>query len=67
MSSAAAGQPPDGVDADLQHPKDVLKTVNLVTQVLTLVIVTTFVAIRGISKYRAAGLGFTIDDCKQRC
>ena len=62
-ATAAAAPPPEGVIADLEHPIDVLRTVNLVTQGLTLVFVTAFVCIRCVSKYASVGLGFAVDDC----
>ncbi|KAF2867495.1 hypothetical protein BDV95DRAFT_445818, partial [Massariosphaeria phaeospora] len=62
MSAMAAAQPPPGVEADLENPVDVLYTVNLVTQGLTLFFIPAFVVVRFLSKYRAAGLAFTLDD-----
>ncbi|KAG5305447.1 integral membrane protein [Histoplasma capsulatum G186AR] len=43
--------PPPGVTSNFDHPTDVLRTVNLVTQYLTIAVVTIFVATRLIIKY----------------
>ncbi|EER40944.1 integral membrane protein [Histoplasma capsulatum H143] len=43
--------PPPGVSSNFDHPTDVLRTVNLVTQYLTIAVVTIFVATRLIIKY----------------
>lgn len=42
----AAIPPPAGVKSNFSNPKDVLHTVNLVTQVLCIIVVTIFVVIR---------------------
>jgi hypothetical protein len=63
MSATAAAPPPKNVAADLEHPTDVLRTVNFVTQSLTLFFVTSFVGIRCYSKYASVGR-FSVDDCK---
>ncbi|EHK23197.1 uncharacterized protein TRIVIDRAFT_71185 [Trichoderma virens Gv29-8] len=62
MSYPGAAPPPEGVIPDLAHPQDVLRTVNYVTQALTIFFVTIFVAIRYYAKSRVLGGGFTSDD-----
>lgn len=46
MSQRPAVPPPEGQTSNLAHPKDVLHTVNLATQLLCIVVVTIFVVIR---------------------
>lgn len=46
MIQQAAVPPPAGQTSNFAHPKDLLHTVNLVTQVLCIVVVTIFVVIR---------------------
>ncbi|EGR49770.1 GPCR, PTH11-type [Trichoderma reesei QM6a] len=62
MSFPGAAPPPEGVVPDLAHPQDVLRTVNYITQGLTVFFVTIFVAIRFYAKSRVLGGGFTPDD-----
>jgi hypothetical protein len=57
-------KPPPGEIADLEHPRDVLRTVNLVTQALTLFACTMFVFIRGYHKFRIVRLSLASDDCE---
>lgn len=64
MSFPGAAPPPEGVVPDLAHPQDVLRTVNYITQGLTVFFVTIFVAIRFYAKSRVLGGGFTPDDCR---
>ncbi|KAK7178562.1 integral membrane protein [Paraphaeosphaeria sporulosa] len=54
--------PPEGVVANLQHPTDVLRTINFVTQGLTLASCSFFVFIRAFYKIRAVGLDLAVDD-----
>ncbi|KAG5979689.1 hypothetical protein E4U55_004869 [Claviceps digitariae] len=62
MSYPGAGPPPEGVTPDLAHPDDTLRTINYMTQALTVVIVTGFVATRVYAKSKVLGGGFTMDD-----
>ncbi|PNP52433.1 hypothetical protein THARTR1_07037 [Trichoderma harzianum] len=62
MSYPGAAPPPEGVIPDLAHPQDVLRTVNYVTQGLTIFFVSIFVAIRFYAKTRVLGGSFTPDD-----
>jgi len=57
-------EPPQGVEADLEHPKDVIRTINLVTQALTLALCSFFVLIRALQKFRLPTWFFSVDDCK---
>lgn len=66
MSYPGAAPPPPGATADLDNPQDVLRTVNYVTQALTLLLTTAFVLTRLYAKSRVLGGGITIDDCKCR-
>jgi hypothetical protein len=58
--------PPEGVVADLENPIDVLRTINFVTQALTLTLCSGFVFIRGVQKFRVTNPIFSVDDCKCR-
>ncbi|KAH6607111.1 hypothetical protein Trco_003424 [Trichoderma cornu-damae] len=62
MSFPGAIPPPEGVVPDLAHPQDVLRTLNYVTQGLTIFFVTIFVAIRFYAKTRVLGGSLTADD-----
>lgn len=62
--SQAAMDPPPGVTADLEHPTDVLRTINFVTQALTLTLCTFFVLVRAIQKFRLPTLHISFDDCE---
>lgn len=62
--SQPAMEPPEGVDADLENPTDVLWTVNIATQALTIIFCTIFVFVRGLQKFRLPTLHVSIDDCK---
>lgn len=62
--SQPAMAPPEGVVADLQNPTDVLRTVNFVTQALTLTLCSAFVFIRSMQKLRAATMVISVDDCE---
>ncbi|KAM6505677.1 hypothetical protein FSOLCH5_013850 [Fusarium solani] len=64
MSFPGAGPPPEGVVPNLEHPQDVLKSCNYVTQALTLVFVSAFVATRFYAKSKVMGGGTTRDDCE---
>ena len=65
MAVTPAADAPEGVVADLENPTDVIRTINFATQALTLFFVPAFVCMRFVSgRYRAAGLGFTVDDCR---
>ncbi|KAB8072608.1 hypothetical protein BDV29DRAFT_149085 [Aspergillus leporis] len=52
MASEPVIPPPPGVTSDLKHPQDALHTVNLVTQVLCIVIITVIVILRLVIKVR---------------
>lgn len=60
--ATAAASPPSGYTSDLINPKDELRTVNFVTQALTLTFCTIFVWIRGYHKIRTVGLDWAVDD-----
>lgn len=62
--SQAAMAPPEGVVADLQHPTDVIRTTNFVTQALTLAFCSAFVFVRGLQKFRVSTLNLSVDDCR---
>ncbi|EFY87935.1 integral membrane protein [Metarhizium acridum CQMa 102] len=62
MSYPGAAPPPPGATADLDNPQDVLRTVNYVTQALTLIFTTVFVLARLYAKSRILGGGVTMDD-----
>ncbi len=55
--------PPPGVTPNYDHPEDVLRTVNLVTQGLSIPIVSTFVALRMYARYRTSRR-YGPDDCE---
>jgi hypothetical protein len=54
---------PEGVNADVENPKDVLRTINLVTQCLTIAFCSAFVLIRTVHRTRTIGLDLSLDDC----
>jgi hypothetical protein len=54
--SQPAMAPPQGVVANMEHPTDVLRTINFATQALTLALCSLFVFIRGAQT-------FVVDDC----
>ncbi|KAM5369066.1 hypothetical protein ACJZ2D_009161 [Fusarium nematophilum] len=60
-SQEGATAPPPGVVADLRHPQDVLRTINLVSQILSITFVTVFVMLRIYTKVIVAP-PFQIDD-----
>ncbi|OAQ57298.1 hypothetical protein VFPPC_11451 [Pochonia chlamydosporia 170] len=62
MSYPGAAPPPPGVAADIDDPQDVLRTVNYVTQALTLLFTTAFVVTRFYAKSQILGGGVTVDD-----
>jgi hypothetical protein len=63
MASEPVIPPPPGVTSDLKHPQDALHTVNLVTQVLCIVIITVIVILRLVIKVRLrTRLG--VEDCE---
>ena len=64
--SRPAMAPPEGVVADLENPTDVIRTINFVTQALTLTLCSGFVAIRGVQKFRMATTVFSFDDCEYK-
>lgn len=64
--ATAAASPPPGYTSDLNNPKDEIRTVNIVTQALTLTFCTVFVWIRGYHKFRTVGLDLAVDDCEWR-
>ncbi|KAG5992423.1 hypothetical protein E4U54_003650 [Claviceps lovelessii] len=53
---------PAGVTSDVAQPDETLRTINYVTQALTMVIVTAFVATRIYAKSRILGGGISLDD-----
>jgi hypothetical protein len=59
--------PPDGVTPDLENPEDVLQTVMYITQGLTLLFVTVFVALRLYAKTAILGSAWSWDDCELLC
>ena len=63
MMATPAASPPPGVTSDLNNPKDVIRTINFVTQALTLIFCTAFVWIRGYHKLKTVRLDWAIDDC----
>ncbi|UPX10214.1 uncharacterized protein EKO05_0000884 [Ascochyta rabiei] len=60
--ATAATPPPLGYESDLDNPKDVIRTINFVTQALTLTFCTLFVWIRAYHKFRTVGLDLAVDD-----
>lgn len=62
--SQPAMAPPEGVVADLENPTDVIRTINFVTQALTLTLCSGFVFLRGVQKFRVANPIFSVDDCE---
>lgn len=56
--------PPPGEEADLEHPWHVLRLTNYVTQALTLVFVTVFVAIRLYARRSVFTGNWKMDDCE---
>lgn len=65
MSSyPGAAQPPHpDIVPNVEHPEDVLRTINYAVQGLTVFFVTVFVAIRFYAKYKVLGTSLTWDDC----
>jgi hypothetical protein len=61
--SHPAMDPPPGVKADLDNPEDVLWTINLVTQSLTLAICSFFVLTRVLQRFRMPGWLLSVDEC----
>lgn len=57
-----AAPPPPGVTPDFASPVDVLHTVNLVAQIISMVLVTGFVLLRTYAKAVLAP-PFLLDDC----
>lgn len=57
-----AALPPSGVTPDFANPVDVLHTVNLVAQILSIVLVSVFVLLRTYAKAVLAP-PFLLDDC----
>jgi hypothetical protein len=62
-NSDAAAPPPAGVTPNFEHPQDVLHTVNLVSNVLCIAVVTPFVLVRVYIKTRIVR-SFNTEDCK---
>lgn len=64
MSDSKGGlPPPTGVIPNFEHPQDVLRTVNLVTQALSISIVSGFVMLRIFARYRTSR-AYGPDDCE---
>lgn len=65
--SGAAGkpviEPPPGVTSNFENPEDVLRTVNLTTQYLSIAVVSVFVALRLLIKIKRYSR-FDIEDCE---
>ncbi|KAI1841097.1 hypothetical protein JX265_013198 [Neoarthrinium moseri] len=57
-----AAAPPEGMSVNLDSPQDVLRTVNFVTQGLTLAFVSIFVALRSYAKLKVLGGSFGFED-----
>jgi len=55
--------PPPGVEPNFENPEDILHTINLVSQILSMVIMTPFIIIRVYVKIWVAP-PFLPDDCK---
>lgn len=66
IMSHPAMDPPAGVVADLENPKDVIWTINLVTQSLTLSICSFFVFTRVLQRFRMPGWLLSVDECALR-
>lgn len=62
MSYPGATPPPPGAEPNMENPADVLWTINYLTQALTLIFTTGFVATRVYAKYKVMGGGMTKDD-----
>ncbi|OAA41677.1 integral membrane protein [Metarhizium rileyi] len=62
MSYPGAAPPPPGATVNIDSPQDVLRTINYVTQALTLILTTVFVGTRLFAKSRVLGGGITTDD-----
>ncbi|KAK1975379.1 hypothetical protein LZ30DRAFT_808714 [Colletotrichum cereale] len=60
-----AAPPPEGVVPNLQHPEDVLHTINLVSQILSITAVSLFMLLRIYAKAFIAP-PFHTEDCKHR-
>lgn len=58
-----AATPPKGVTPDFDHPTDVLRTVNYVTQALSLVFVTLFMFLKYYAKTTVLRGTWNLDDC----
>lgn len=62
-SQVGAAPPPEGVVPNFENPTDVLHTINLVSQILSIISVSLFMMIRCYVKW-ALTPPFQIDDCK---
>jgi hypothetical protein len=62
--SQPAMAPPEGVVADLHNPTDMIRTINFVTQALTLTFCSAFDFIRAVQKLRLSTSNLSVDDCK---
>ncbi|CAF3452807.1 unnamed protein product [Fusarium graminearum] len=65
MSYPGATPPPPGAEPNMEYPADVLWTINYLTQALTLIFTTGFVATRFYAKYKVMEGGMTKDDASQ--
>lgn len=54
---------PPGITPDFEHPKDVLRTINYVTQALSLIFVTAFMALKYYAKVTVLRGAWVLDDC----
>lgn len=63
-SYLGAAQPPEGATVDLDNPQDILRTVNYVTQGLTIFFVSVFVGLRVYAKVKILGGNFSWEDCE---
>ena len=64
MGYSGSIPPPDGVTPNLNHPFDALRTCCIVVQVLNIIVVTGFVALRVYAKSKVMGVAWGWDDCK---
>lgn len=65
-SYPGAGAPPAGVIPNVDHPQDLLRSLNYVTQGLTLIFVSAFMGLRIYSKMTVLRGNFGWEDCKSR-
>jgi hypothetical protein len=66
-SYPGAAAPPAGVIANVDHPQDLLRTINYVTQGLTIVFVSFFMGLGIYSKMTVLRGNFGWEDCELKC